>query len=73
MENLHLLGSIDVDLCPLKDMFSNRDIARSGFSLDDSVNNLISDGVPLLLDDIDDVILWRDRDGVLLPFSVAYA
>nr|GEV07937.1 hypothetical protein [Tanacetum cinerariifolium] len=64
----------------------------SGFSLDDSVNNLISDGVwrwpldclsrlptlaqlqvPLLLDDIDDVILWRDRDGVLRPFSVACA
>ncbi|GKD94133.1 hypothetical protein Tco_1373970, partial [Tanacetum coccineum] len=44
------------DLCPLKDMFSNRDIARLGFSLDDSV--------PLLLDDIDDVILWRGRDGV---------
>ncbi|GJT00924.1 sodium/hydrogen exchanger 6 [Tanacetum coccineum] len=42
------------DLCPLKDMFSNKDIARSGFSLDDPV--------PLLLDDIDDVILWRDRD-----------
>ncbi|GKE75820.1 hypothetical protein Tco_1537861, partial [Tanacetum coccineum] len=40
-------------------MFSNRDIARSGFSLDDSVNNLISDG--------------RDRDGVLRPFLVAYA
>ncbi|GKC91500.1 reverse transcriptase domain, reverse transcriptase zinc-binding domain protein [Tanacetum coccineum] len=28
--------------------------------------------VPLLLDDIDDVILWRDRDGVLRPFLVAY-
>ncbi|GJT62555.1 sodium/hydrogen exchanger 6 [Tanacetum coccineum] len=53
------------DLCPLKDMFSNRDIARSGFYLDDSV--------PLLLDDIDDVILWRDRDGDLRPFSVACA
>ncbi|GJW65247.1 reverse transcriptase domain, reverse transcriptase zinc-binding domain protein [Tanacetum coccineum] len=24
------------DVCPLKDMFSNKDIARSGFSLDDS-------------------------------------
>ncbi|GJT49871.1 sodium/hydrogen exchanger 6 [Tanacetum coccineum] len=33
------------EVCPLKGMFSNRDIARSGFSLDDSVNNLISDGV----------------------------
>ncbi|GJX84218.1 sodium/hydrogen exchanger 6 [Tanacetum coccineum] len=44
------------DVCPLKDMFSNRDIARSGFSLDDLVNNLISDGV------------W---DGVLRPFSVS--
>ncbi|GJY03098.1 hypothetical protein Tco_0361250, partial [Tanacetum coccineum] len=33
------------DMCPLKDMFSNRDIDRSGFSLDDSVNKLISDGV----------------------------
>ncbi|GJS72430.1 zinc knuckle CX2CX4HX4C containing protein [Tanacetum coccineum] len=29
--------------------------------------------VPLLFDDIDDVILWRDRDGVLRPFSVACA
>ncbi|GJU18554.1 hypothetical protein Tco_1146520 [Tanacetum coccineum] len=46
------------DVCPLKDMFSNRDIARLGFSLDDSVYNLISDGV------------W---DGVLRPFSVACA
>ncbi|GJT55811.1 reverse transcriptase domain, reverse transcriptase zinc-binding domain protein [Tanacetum coccineum] len=27
--------------------------------------------VPVLLDDRDDVILWRDRDGVLRPFSVA--
>ncbi|GJR01198.1 retrovirus-related pol polyprotein from transposon TNT 1-94 [Tanacetum coccineum] len=63
------------DLCPLKDVFSNREIARSSFSLDDSVNNLIFDGVwrwpldwlsrfpimaqlqvPLLLDDINDVI-----------------
>ncbi|GJX47289.1 hypothetical protein Tco_0272479 [Tanacetum coccineum] len=68
------------------------DIARSGFSLGESVNNLISDGVwrwpldwlsrfpimaqlqvPLLLDNIKDVILWRDRDGVLRPFSVACA
>ncbi|GKB11208.1 reverse transcriptase domain, reverse transcriptase zinc-binding domain protein [Tanacetum coccineum] len=71
------------DVRPLKDMFSNKDIARSCFSLDGSINNLISDGVwrwpldwlsrfpimaqlqvPLLLDDIDDVILWRDRGGV---------
>ncbi|GJR65873.1 reverse transcriptase domain, reverse transcriptase zinc-binding domain protein [Tanacetum coccineum] len=29
--------------------------------------------VPLLLDVIDDVILWPDRDGVLRPFSVACA
>nr|GEX20150.1 hypothetical protein [Tanacetum cinerariifolium] len=69
---------------------SVRDIARSGFSLDDSVSNLISDGVwrwpldwlsrfrfmaqlhvPLLLDDMDDVILWRDMAGVLRPFSMA--
>ncbi|GJR18473.1 putative reverse transcriptase domain-containing protein [Tanacetum coccineum] len=27
--------------------------------------------VPLLLDDLDDVILWRDSDGVLRPFLVA--
>ncbi|GJS24837.1 hypothetical protein Tco_0453469 [Tanacetum coccineum] len=27
--------------------------------------------VPLLLDDMDDVILWQDRDGVLRSFSVA--
>nr|GFA87868.1 reverse transcriptase domain, reverse transcriptase zinc-binding domain protein [Tanacetum cinerariifolium] len=64
-------------------------IARSGFSLDDSVNKLISNGgwrwpldwlstfpimsqlqVRSLLDDIDDVILCRERDGVLRPFSV---
>ncbi|GJX31051.1 hypothetical protein Tco_0240906 [Tanacetum coccineum] len=44
---------------------SNRDISRSGFSLDDLLH------VPLLLDDMDDVILWRDRDGVLRSFSVA--
>ncbi|GJW77610.1 hypothetical protein Tco_0139292, partial [Tanacetum coccineum] len=80
------------DLCPLKDMFSNRDIARSGFSLDDLVNQLISNGVwrwpldwisrflvmaqlqvPLLIDDIDIVILWRGTDGVLGPFLVACA
>ncbi|GKA89804.1 reverse transcriptase domain, reverse transcriptase zinc-binding domain protein [Tanacetum coccineum] len=51
-----------LDVCPLKDMLSNMDIARSGFSLDDSVSNLISDGV------------WRwppDWDGVLRSFSVA--
>ncbi|GKE76352.1 hypothetical protein Tco_1542472 [Tanacetum coccineum] len=78
------------DVYPLKDMFSNRDISRSGFSLDESVNNLISDGVwrwplewlsrfpimaqlqvPILLDDIDNIILWRDSDGVLRPFSMA--
>ncbi|GKA60190.1 putative RNA-directed DNA polymerase, eukaryota, reverse transcriptase zinc-binding domain protein, partial [Tanacetum coccineum] len=78
------------DVCPLKDLLSNRDIVRSGFSLENSVSNLISDGVwrwpldwlsrfpflaqlhvPVLLDDMDDVILWRDRDGVLRPFSVA--
>ncbi|GJS29411.1 hypothetical protein Tco_0490031 [Tanacetum coccineum] len=77
-------------VCPIKDLLSNRDITRLGFSLDDSVSNLISDGVwrwpidwlsrilvlahlhvPLLLDDLDDVILWRDSDGVLRPFSVA--
>ncbi|GJW91293.1 putative gag-pol polyprotein [Tanacetum coccineum] len=70
------------DVCPLKDLLSNRDIVRSGFSLENSVSNLISDGVwrwpldwlsrfpflaqlhvPVLLDDMDDVILWRDRDG----------
>ncbi|GJR97289.1 hypothetical protein Tco_0269463 [Tanacetum coccineum] len=75
------------DVCPLKDLLSNRDIVRSGFSLENSVSNLISDGVwrwpldwlsrfpflaqlhvPVLLDDMDDVILWRDRDGVLRPF-----
>nr|GFB83363.1 reverse transcriptase domain, reverse transcriptase zinc-binding domain protein [Tanacetum cinerariifolium] len=42
------------------DMFSNKDNARSGFSVDDSVNNLISDGV------------WQwplDWDGGLRPFS----
>ncbi|GKC76206.1 putative gag-pol polyprotein [Tanacetum coccineum] len=43
------------DVCPLKDLLSNRDILH----------------VPVLLDDMDDVILWRDRDGVLRPFSVA--
>ncbi|GJZ34170.1 RNA-directed DNA polymerase, eukaryota, reverse transcriptase zinc-binding domain protein, partial [Tanacetum coccineum] len=34
---------------------------------------LVGDGVPLLLDDIDDAILWCDRDGVLRPFSMACA
>nr|GEV08827.1 hypothetical protein [Tanacetum cinerariifolium] len=29
--------------------------------------------VPLLLDDMDDAIIWRDMDGVLRPFSVACA
>ncbi|GJS26843.1 sodium/hydrogen exchanger 6 [Tanacetum coccineum] len=52
-----------LDVCPLRDLLSNRDIARSCFSLDDLV--------PLLLDDMDDVILWRYRDGVLRPFLVA--
>ncbi|GKD94409.1 hypothetical protein Tco_1374246 [Tanacetum coccineum] len=78
------------DVCPLKDLLSNRDIVRSGFSLENSVSNLISDGVwrwpldwlsrfpflaqlhvPVLLDDMDDVILWRDRDRVLRSFLVA--
>ncbi|GJV04587.1 putative reverse transcriptase domain, reverse transcriptase zinc-binding domain protein [Tanacetum coccineum] len=59
------------DVCPLKDMLSNMDIARSGFSLDDSFPSMAQLYVPLLLDDMDDVILWRDRDGVLRSFSVA--
>ncbi|GJZ06098.1 RNA-directed DNA polymerase, eukaryota, reverse transcriptase zinc-binding domain protein [Tanacetum coccineum] len=78
------------DVCPLKDLLSNRDIVRLDFSLENSVSILISDGVwrrpldwlsrfpflaplhvPVLLDDRDDVIQWRDRDGVLRPFSVA--
>ncbi|GJW77227.1 reverse transcriptase domain, reverse transcriptase zinc-binding domain protein [Tanacetum coccineum] len=78
------------DVCPLKDLLSNRDIVRSGVSLENLVSNLISDGVwrwpldwlsrfpflaqlhiPVLLDDMDDVILRRDRDGLLRPFSVA--
>nr|GEX67619.1 putative reverse transcriptase domain-containing protein [Tanacetum cinerariifolium] len=53
--------------CRGDDIFSNRDIVRLGFSLDDSVNNLISDGVwrwPLN---------WLSRDGVLWPFMVACA
>nr|GEV88810.1 hypothetical protein [Tanacetum cinerariifolium] len=62
---------------------------NNGFSLDNSVSNLITDGVwrpldwlprfpfmaqlhvPLLLDDMDDVILWWDRTGVLSPFLMA--
>ncbi|GJW87688.1 hypothetical protein Tco_0163028 [Tanacetum coccineum] len=82
------LGIRRIDDFNLKDMLSNRDIARSGFSLDDSISNLISDGVwrwppnwlsrfpsmaqlhfPLLLDDIDDVTLWQNRDGVLCCLS----
>nr|GEV04253.1 hypothetical protein [Tanacetum cinerariifolium] len=78
------------DVCPIKDMLSNRDIARAGFSLDYSVSNVIDDGVwkwpldwlskfpsmaqlqvPLLIDDMDDDILWQDMNGVLRPFSVA--
>ncbi|GJT07532.1 retrotransposon protein, putative, ty1-copia subclass [Tanacetum coccineum] len=85
-----LVGMAWADVYPLKDMLSNRDIARSVFSLDDSVSNLIFDGVwrwppdwlsrfpsiaqlqvLFVLDDMDNVILWRDRDGVLRPFSVA--
>ncbi|GJR86304.1 sodium/hydrogen exchanger 6 [Tanacetum coccineum] len=58
-----LVGMAWADVYPLKDMLYNRDIARSVFSLDDSV--------PFVLDDMDNVILWRDRDGVLWPFSVA--
>ncbi|GJX90326.1 zinc knuckle CX2CX4HX4C containing protein [Tanacetum coccineum] len=78
------------NVCRLKDMLSNRDIMRSGFTLHDSFSNLISDGVwrwppdwlsrfpamaqiqvPMLIDDTYDVILWRNRDGVLRCFSVA--
>ncbi|GKC67731.1 putative RNA-directed DNA polymerase, partial [Tanacetum coccineum] len=77
------------DVCSLKDMISNRDIARSGFSFDDSVSNIISNGtwrwpfdwlsrfpimaqvqVSVLINNIDDVILWRGRDAIMRPFSV---
>ncbi|GKC83225.1 reverse transcriptase domain, reverse transcriptase zinc-binding domain protein [Tanacetum coccineum] len=80
------------DVCPLKDLISNKDIARSGFSFDDSVSKIISNGawrwpsdwlsrfpimaqvqVPVLINDIDDVILWRGRDAVMRPFSVRHA
>ncbi|GJV99694.1 putative RNA-directed DNA polymerase [Tanacetum coccineum] len=53
------------DVCPLKEMFSNRDIARPGFSLDNLVNNLIFDDVWRWLLD------WLSRDGGLRPFLVA--
>nr|GEW12648.1 reverse transcriptase domain, reverse transcriptase zinc-binding domain protein [Tanacetum cinerariifolium] len=57
MENLDLLGSIDGLMCVL---------LRTCFLI-----GILLDRVPLLLNHIDDVILWRDRDGVLQPFSVA--
>ncbi|GKB78613.1 hypothetical protein Tco_0945508 [Tanacetum coccineum] len=41
------------------------DIVRSGFS--------ILSSVPLIQSDREDVIMWRDRDGVFRPFSVACA
>ncbi|GKA71890.1 reverse transcriptase domain, reverse transcriptase zinc-binding domain protein, partial [Tanacetum coccineum] len=52
-------------VCSLKDMLSNRDIARSGFSLDDSVSNLISDGAWRWPPD------WLSRDDDLQSFSMA--
>nr|GEU58933.1 reverse transcriptase domain, reverse transcriptase zinc-binding domain protein [Tanacetum cinerariifolium] len=55
MTNLHLLGSIDGLICVL---------LRTCFLIE-----ILLDRVPLLLDDMDDVILWRDIDGVLWPFS----
>ncbi|GJZ70758.1 sodium/hydrogen exchanger 6 [Tanacetum coccineum] len=54
-----------LDVCSLKDMLSNRDIARSGFSLDDLVSNLISDGAWRWPPD------WLSRDDDLQSFSMA--
>ncbi|GJX93279.1 sodium/hydrogen exchanger 6, partial [Tanacetum coccineum] len=47
------------------DMISNRDIIGLGFSFGDSV--------PVLINDIKDVILWHGRDAVMRPFSVRHA
>ncbi|GJY47405.1 putative RNA-directed DNA polymerase [Tanacetum coccineum] len=81
-----------VDGCPLRDTFTIRNILRSGFSLTDSVSDLISNGywrwppdwstrfpdvvsipVPDLHESRDDLIVWRDDNGVCHPFSVALA
>ncbi|GJT00162.1 sodium/hydrogen exchanger 6 [Tanacetum coccineum] len=54
MVNLHLFGLID----------------RDGHDWLSRFPVMVQLQVPLLLDDIDDVILWHDWDGVLRPFSV---
>ncbi|GKA81906.1 sodium/hydrogen exchanger 6 [Tanacetum coccineum] len=80
------------DPCPLRDMFTVRNIVRSDFSLSDTVSDLISNGswrwphdwssrfpnvvnIPIsdINNDLDDVIVWRDVQGVFQCFSVAEA
>ncbi|GJV91875.1 putative gag-pol polyprotein [Tanacetum coccineum] len=80
------------DLCPLKNLLSNRDIIRAGFTISDPVSSLISNDswrwptdweerfpelfniqVPILHNDREDDIMWRDRVGVFRPFLVACA
>ncbi|GJY39240.1 putative RNA-directed DNA polymerase, eukaryota, reverse transcriptase zinc-binding domain protein [Tanacetum coccineum] len=82
----------DVDICPLKNMLTNRDIVRAGFSISSSVSSIISNGnwrwppdwevrfpvlfhiqVSMIQSDREDVIRWRDRDGVFRPFYMACA
>ncbi|GJW55342.1 hypothetical protein Tco_0099427 [Tanacetum coccineum] len=69
--------------CPLRDMLTVRNILRSGFSLSDTVSDLISNGswrwphdwpsrfpnvvnitILDINNDLDDVIVWRDDQGV---------
>ncbi|GKD09685.1 hypothetical protein Tco_1189370, partial [Tanacetum coccineum] len=67
-----------VDGCPLRDTLTVRNIVRSGFSLTDSVSDLISNGYWRWPPDWstrfpDDLIVWRNDNGVCHPFSVALA
>ncbi|GJT06737.1 hypothetical protein Tco_0841199 [Tanacetum coccineum] len=80
------------DSCPLRDMLTVRNIVRFGFSLSNTVSDLISNGtwrwphdwssrfpnvvnipVPDINNELDDVIVWRNVQGVFHRFSVAGA
>ncbi|GJS62835.1 uncharacterized protein Tco_0677399 [Tanacetum coccineum] len=81
-----------VDSCPLCDMLTVRNIVRSGFSLSNTVSDLVCNGswrwphdwlsrfsniVNILVlnikDELDDIIFWRNVQGVFQRFSVARA